>query len=133
MPEKIKILLIEDDQDDVEFLKVALTDNKVDFKMETLMRGDLIINWLEKTKLLPDIIIMDLNLPKLHGREVLCKIKEKKEFKDIPLLVLTTSSSLEDKEYCLTHGADRFFTKPSTTEGFSELARSITSIAKITR
>jgi DNA-binding response OmpR family regulator len=129
MPEILKILLIEDDLDDIEFLKVALADNSVAFTMETLMRGDLIISWLEDTRTLPDLIIMDLNLPKLHGKEVLCKIKEKERFKHIPLMVLTTSSSLEDKEYCLKNGADRFMTKPSDTPGFKELAESIAELA----
>lgn len=129
MPEQLHILLIEDDQDDVEFLKVALTDNGVAFNMETLTRGDLIIERLSKTNSVPDIIVMDLNLPKLHGREALCKIKKDKTFRHVPLMVLTTSSSVSDREYCLKQGANKFFSKPATTEGFSLLVNSIVEIS----
>jgi CheY-like chemotaxis protein len=129
MPEPLNILLIEDDLDDIDFLKAALTDNNVPFKIEALMQGDQIINWLINTKTDPDIIIMDLNLPKLHGREVICKIKENARFKDIPLIVLTTSSSAADREYCMEKGADMFISKPSSAGGFKDLIENIVNTA----
>jgi CheY-like chemotaxis protein len=129
MPENIKILLIEDDRDDIEFLKVALDDNNIKYSMETIIRGDLVPEWLKKCKDLPDIVIMDLNLPKIHGREVLCIIKDHPKFKTIPLIVLTTSSLPEDIDYCLQKGADKFISKPATTEGFAKLVGEIVKIA----
>jgi CheY-like chemotaxis protein len=129
MPEQLNILLIEDDMDDIEFLKGALSDNAVSFKMETLMQGDQIIGWLINAKTIPDIIIMDLNLPKLHGREVICRIKENERFKNIPLIVLTTSSSVNDRDYCINKGADMFISKPSSAEGFKELVENIVNTA----
>ena len=129
MPKKINIFLIEDDQDDKEFLEVALTDNKVEYNLEFINRGDLIIEWLEKAQSDPDIIIMDLNLPKLHGKEVICRIKENEKYKKVPFLVLTTSSSSADKLYCLDKGADRFMTKPADTEGFANLVKVVTQLA----
>jgi DNA-binding response OmpR family regulator len=129
MPKKISIFLIEDDHDDREFLEVALTDNGIQYVLETINRGDLIIEWLKNTQKPPDIIIMDLNLPKLHGREVICRIKEHPRFNKVPFLVLTTSSSIEDKEYCLEKGADKFLSKPSDTEGFKNLVQTIVQLA----
>jgi len=127
---KIKILLIEDDQDDVEFLTVALQEHNVTYSMETLTRGDQVVKRLETIGALPDLIIMDLNLPMLHGREVLCKIREHRDYREIPLLVLTTSSSAYDRDYCLENGATTFATKPATTEGFAELVHTIISLVK---
>jgi len=131
MPGKLKILLIEDDRDDVEFLKVALDDNRVHYSMETLMRGDLVPKWLSDQHERPDIFIMDLNLPKMHGREVICKIKEHPDFRTVPLIVLTTSSLPEDIEYCMRNGADKFISKPSTTEGFTVLVKDILETAAL--
>jgi DNA-binding response OmpR family regulator len=133
MPAKISILLVEDDHDDVEFFKVAMEDNKIPCLIEVLNRGDLIVNWLTTTKKIPDVIILDLNLPKLHGREVLCLIKEKERFKKIPLIVLTTSSSAVDRDFCIDHGADLFLTKPSTIEGFTNLVQNVCRAASKTR
>jgi DNA-binding response OmpR family regulator len=131
MPGKINILLIEDDQDDRELLEVALTDNEVPYELQYLNRGDLIIGWLKTAKVVPDLIIMDLNLPKLHGKEVICRIKEHDCFRKVPFLVLTTSSSQDDKKYCLDKGADLFLSKPSDMLGFSNLVEAILQLARL--
>lgn len=130
MPEKINILLIEDDHDDVELLEDALGDNHVSCQIEVLNQGDLVLPRLKQDKPLPDIIVMDLNLPKLHGREVLCLVKEHERFKKVPLMVLTTSSLDVDKKYCYDKGADKFITKPTTAEGFKQLVGEIISLAR---
>ena len=131
MPRPLNIFLIEDDHDDRELLEVALEDNAVSYKLDTINRGDLIIPWLENNTTQPDIIIMDLNLPKLHGREVICKIKENPKYSKTPFMVLTTSSSQTDKEYCLNKGADLFMSKPSDTEGFRQLINAIIQLAGV--
>jgi DNA-binding response OmpR family regulator len=125
MPGPLKVFLIEDDPDDRELLELALQDNEVVYRLDSVNRGDLVVPWMESCQNLPDIIIMDLNLPKLHGREVICKVKENPKFKKIPFLVLTTSSSEADRLYCLEKGADQFMSKPSDHEGFKILAETI--------
>jgi CheY-like chemotaxis protein len=130
MPEPFKILLIEDDPDDIDFLREAFKDNGVDVDLEILMRGDLITKWLISDSSVPHLIVMDLNLPKLHGREVLCLIRENKKFIKVPIVVLTTSSLEEDKEYCFKKGADKFISKPSSPEGFDELVKSLVKTVK---
>ena len=129
MPETINILLIEDDHDDIGFLTDALSENKVKFKLETLTRGDQITPYLAKKLPLPDLIVMDLNLPKLHGREVLCIIRDDKRFKNVPVIILTTSSLPEDRSFCMEKGADHFMSKPSSPEGFKHLTRFILQTA----
>src|SRR3954471_14772173 len=104
----IKLLLIEDDMDDVELLKEAFSDNNVEFEIELIMEGDRVKPYLETGEFIPSIIIMDLNLPKTDGKEILKEIKATDAFKSIPLIVFSTSSSKEDKEFSYSLGANKF-------------------------
>jgi CheY-like chemotaxis protein len=129
MSANIIILLIEDDQDDIELLQGAFSDLGINADFDILMQGHKIISWMESSRL-PDVIVMDLNLPMMHGREVICRIKENQRFSNIPVMVLTTSSQEKDRSYCLEKGADKFVSKPSTNEGFVELVNTIVALAK---
>ena len=124
----LNILLVEDDPDDVELLLEALHDNNVEFLMESIKEGDKVLPYLEMCNKFPDIIILDLNLPKMHGREVLISLKASR-FNHIPVVILTTSSSLEDREFCLKSGADKFLSKPAPVEGVNQTVMAITQIA----
>jgi CheY-like chemotaxis protein len=125
----INILLVEDDQDDIDLMQDTLRDNEVEFVMEIIKQGDKVIPYLEMCKNFPDIILLDLNLPKMHGREILERIKSAPDFKNIPVAILTTSSSREDIQFCLKAGANAFLTKPSTVDGFNETVSSILELA----
>jgi CheY-like chemotaxis protein len=125
----LNILLVEDDQDDVELMQDALQDNGINFTMEVVKQGDKVIPFLKACKNFPNVILLDLNLPKMHGREVLSRIKLSEEFKHIPIAILTTSSSKSEKEFCISAGATDFLTKPATVEGFNKTIRSIVEIA----
>ncbi|WP_331980350.1 response regulator [Ohtaekwangia sp.] len=124
----MNILLVEDDPDDVELLLEALHDNNVEFRMESIKEGDKVLPYLELCKILPDIIILDLNLPKMHGREVLISLKTSR-FSIIPVVILTTSSSRDDIDFCLKSGADKYISKPSTLDGFNRTVSMIAEIA----
>src|SRR5688572_18956947 len=125
----LNILLVEDDPDDVELMQDALQDNGIAFHMEVVRQGDRVLSFLETCKNFPNIILLDLNLPKMHGREVLSRIKLSKEFKHIPVVILSTSSSKSEREFCLSAGATKFLTKPTTVEGFNKTIQSIMEIA----
>lgn len=129
MPEGIQIFLIEDDADDIELLEVSLKDNKVDYNMDVVMEGDKVQEYLKNCKRLPHIIVMDFNLPRVHGRDIIKQIKSNEEFKNIPLIVLTTSTAKEDIEYSYKMGADSFITKPTTIQGFNAAVRTIAQLA----
>jgi CheY-like chemotaxis protein len=129
MSSKIDMLLVEDDPDDVELMRQALLDNSIKFEMEVINHGDRVIQYLESCKKFPDVIVLDLNLPKLHGREVLRKIKAVNSLSSIPVAILTTSSSQSERENCLKLGADIFITKPSSVAGFNEMITAIVNIA----
>jgi CheY-like chemotaxis protein len=125
----LNILLVEDDQDDVELMQDALKDNGVQFKMDVVRQGDKVLPFLKMCKNFPSIILLDLNLPKMHGREVLSRIKLSEDFRHIPIAILTTSSTQAEKEFCLSAGASHFLTKPSTVEGFNKTIQQILRIA----
>jgi DNA-binding response OmpR family regulator len=130
MKKKIRMLLVEDDSDDVQLLQEAMKDNKVDFEMEVIMEGDKVMPFLNSTANLPDIIVMDFNLPKIHGKELLVSIRSSAAFATIPLIVLTTSASPHDIQFARDNGADKFITKPSTIHGFNSAVHTIVSMAQ---
>jgi DNA-binding response OmpR family regulator len=129
MKKPLDILLIEDDIDDVDLLKEALNDNNVHYQMEVIMEGDKVYPYLKDTEKLPGIIVMDLNLPKTDGKEILQEIKASSPLINIPIVVLTTSSSKEDMDYCHRMGINKFITKPATIDGWNSTISSILDVA----
>jgi len=130
MKKALEILLVEDDIDDVDLLKEALLENNVEYQMEVIMEGDKVFKYLETVKSLPEIIVMDLNLPKTGGKEILQEIKANYTLTQIPIVILTTSSSREDIEYCNKMGISKFITKPATLEGWNNTIHSILHVVK---
>lgn len=130
MKSPLNILLIEDDIDDIDLLKDALNESNISYKMEVIMEGDKVYTYLTAADKLPEIIVMDLNLPKISGRELLIKIKSS-TFTEIPLVVLTTSSSKDDIDYCNNMGISKYITKPATIEGWNATITSILNVASV--
>lgn len=129
MKKALDILLIEDDIDDVDLLKDALLENDVHYQMEVIMEGDKVFSYLKTVETLPEIIVMDLNLPKTDGKKILQEIKSSFSLTQIPIVVLTTSSAKEDIEYCLRMGISKFITKPATIAGWTATIHSIVHVA----
>lgn len=125
---KINILLIEDDGDDIDLLREAFEMNNINCQINTVKEGDLAIPFLMDAHILPDIIVMDLNLPRMHGREILAHIKSSAELANIPLVVLTTSSLQEDVNFTFSMGINKYLTKPTTIEGFNSTVQAIVNI-----
>jgi CheY-like chemotaxis protein len=73
----------------------------------------------------PDIVLLDLNLPRMHGREVLARIKGDADLRTIPTIVLTTSSANADVRQCYELHANCYLTKPAQYEAFETLMKSI--------
>ena len=128
----IEILLVEDNPGDARLAVEALKDNKIRNELYTVEDGVEATNFLRKKGKYsnvprPDLILLDLNLPKKDGREVLAEIKEDDELKVIPVVVLTISKAEEDilKSYNLH--ANCFITKPIDLKQFMEVIKSIES------
>ncbi|HVG14529.1 MAG TPA: response regulator [Chitinophagaceae bacterium] len=126
----MKILLIEDDKDDVELLQEALDSSKVAYEMKVLTNGYSALEYIGTCTDSPHIIVLDYNLPKVHGRELLKEIKNGSILKDTPLVVLTTSSSTADLNFAYDHGADKYLIKPSTTQEIKTTVQTILSLAR---
>jgi CheY-like chemotaxis protein len=126
---KIKILLIEDDSDDIELLREAFDMNNISCHIDVVTEGDRAMPYLENAHELPDVIVMDMNLPKLHGREILAMIKKSEGLAKIPLVVLTTSSLQDDIKFSYSMGATQYITKPNTIEGFNNTVQKIVSVS----
>jgi DNA-binding response OmpR family regulator len=129
MKEPIHILLVEDDPDDLELLKVAFEESKTPFDFTVITQGHKVLSYLKESVLLPDIIVLDLNLPKTHGRDVLTDIKATDQFKILPIVILTTSSAKSDIDFCLANGADDYIVKPVTMAEYSTIVGTIIRIS----
>lgn len=127
---ELRILLIEDDNDDIELIQDALQDNHVSNTMQVLKDGGSVSNYLEKNGIVPDIIVMDFNLPKVHGRDILKSIKRTEQYKNVPVVILTTSSSQTDIDYSYKEGASKYLIKPTTSDGFRDVVKAIQELAK---
>jgi len=138
----IEILMVEDNPGDVRLTKEALNDAKVINNLHVADDGIEALNFLKrqgkyKDAIRPDLILLDLNLPKKDGREVLGEIKADPGLRQIPVVILTTSKAEEDilKTYDLH--ANCYITKPVDLEKFIEVISAIEdfwlSIVKLPR
>jgi CheY-like chemotaxis protein len=125
----MKMLLIEDDLDDIELLQDVLSAQGVVCEMEIANDGSAAVDYIKNCRDLPDIIILDFNLPKIHGKEVMLEIKSDPSFKNIPLVILTTSSAREDMDYSYKNGANKYLVKPNTLAGLHEIVKEIVHVA----
>jgi len=129
-PSAINILLVEDNPGDIRLTKEVLKDGKIQNNLSVVTDGEQAILFLQKTgeyinAITPDIILLDLNLPKKDGREVLAAIKSDPDLKCIPVIVLTTSAAEKDILNMYAHHANCYITKPVDFNQFINVIRSI--------
>ena len=128
---KINVLYIEDDEADVEFIQSALhATNSGGFEIRVLEDGEQALKFLNRHKEFkndpaPSLVLLDLNLPKVHGKDVLRRLKESDEFKHVPVVVLSTSSVQADIDETYGIGASGFITKPANFEGYKAAVKQI--------
>ena len=126
----IEILLVEDNPGDVRLTREALKEGKVYSNLHTVKDGVEAMEFLRRQGRYssvprPDIILLDLNLPKKDGREVLHEIKADDALKRIPVVVLTTSKAEEDVLRTYNLHANCYVTKPVDLEKFMVVVKSI--------
>ncbi len=124
--EKFNVLLVEDNEGDILLTKEALESSRYIGKLTTLKDGQAAIDYLENalkdiTATLPDIILLDINIPKKSGHEVLQYIKTHDKMKHLPVLMLTTSSAEKDIMTSYQNHANCFISKPIQIDDFMEL------------
>lgn len=126
----ITILLVEDDPGDVLMTREALADSKLLNNLHVASDGRQAIDFLsasatDPTTPKPDLVLLDLNLPKVDGREVLAFIKGDERLRRIPVVVLTTSSAEEDIARSYDLHANAYVTKPVDFEQFMSVVRKV--------
>ena len=128
--EVIDVLLVEDDPGDVLLIREAFEDNKVRNRLHVVSDGVEALAFLRREGEYadvpgPDLVLLDLNLPRKDGREVLAEIKGDEELKHIPVVVLTTSKAEEDVLRSYKLHANAYVTKPVDFDRFIEVVRQI--------
>jgi two-component system, chemotaxis family, response regulator Rcp1 len=120
-----EILLVEDNPGDIRLAKEALKEGGINHHLQVAMDGKEALAILHGEGALPDLIFLDLNLPKMDGREVLAQIKADDRLKRIPVVVLTTSSAEADIVKAYNLHANCYVTKPVDLERFIDLVKEI--------
>ncbi|TND08250.1 MAG: response regulator containing a CheY-like receiver domain and an HTH DNA-binding domain [Bacteroidetes bacterium] len=116
---KLEILIADDDAEDRMLITDALRESKYKDQISQVENGEELIHFLNgKSNRRPDLILLDLNMPKKDGREALKEIKSDKRLKNIPVVVLTTSGSDDDIEKTYSLGVNSYITKPA---GFHDM------------
>ncbi len=126
----IHVLMVEDDEEDVLLTQDALSSSKVTLDLHVVEDGALAMDYLHNSppyanEPRPDLILLDLNLPKKNGREVLNDIRTDAHLRAIPIIILTTSDQEEDVMKTYELGANCYITKPVGLEQFSKVVSSI--------
>ncbi|ULP71526.1 Response regulator rcp1 [Nodularia sphaerocarpa UHCC 0038] len=126
----IEVLLVEDNPGDAQLTRIALEDSKISVNLNVVEDGVEAMAFLQKQGNYanaphPDIVLLDLNLPRKDGREVLAEIKADQNFRRIPVVVLTTSQSEEDILKAYNLSANCFITKPVDFDQFVKIVQSI--------
>jgi CheY-like chemotaxis protein len=128
--ELIDVLLVEDDPGDVLLIEEAFADNKVRNRLHKVSDGVEALAFLRREGAYanvpqPDLVLLDLNLPRKDGREVLAEVKSDEALQQIPVVVLTTSKAEEDVLRSYKLHANAYVTKPVDFDRFIEVVRQI--------
>jgi two-component system, chemotaxis family, response regulator Rcp1 len=126
----IHILLVEDNEGDIILTKEALKEGKCYNSIDVVRDGEEAILYINRTgnfsdALIPDLILLDINLPKIDGKEVLKYLKSHAEFKKIPVIILTTSTLENDVIDSYNQNANCYIVKPVSFDSFVKVAQSI--------
>jgi CheY-like chemotaxis protein len=106
------ILMVDDDPEDVQFFCNALYESNQPFYCISVTNAEEALSFLENTLITPEFIFLDLNMPRINGRECLTKLKADPRSKDIPVIIYSTSSHKKEIDELYKLGAAMFITKP---------------------
>ncbi|MDQ0063280.1 response regulator [Paenibacillus harenae] len=126
----LEILLVEDNPGDIRLIVEVLKEGKITNHLNVVEDGEEALAYLRREgsyqhSIIPDIILLDLNLPKINGTEVLAEIKNDPQLRHIPVIILTTSEAEQDILKAYDLHANCYITKPVNLEQFLTVVRSI--------
>jgi two-component system, chemotaxis family, response regulator Rcp1 len=129
---RFRIVLIEDAVPDVFLVREALESNGLKFELHVLPDGEKAVEYVDKldegTEYPPHLFLVDLNLPRKSGGQVLERLRQSAKLNHIPVVILTSSDSPKDKAKASQYRATEYFRKPSRLEDFMKLGRLVAQI-----
>jgi CheY-like chemotaxis protein len=128
-----RILTVEDNRGDTMLLREAFEEAGVQVELEAILTGHEAIARLEGAaphagKPLPDLVILDLNLPGIYGHELLSLIRDHERLRELKTVILTSSNDPEEAAFCRARGVDAFLTKPMGMDGYRRIVDAITTL-----
>ncbi len=126
----VQLLLVEDDPGDVMLIQEAFADHNLEQAIDHVTDGEAALQYLRREGRYanaprPDLVLLDLNLPRVDGREVLAQVKSDESLRNIPIVVLTTSEAEEDVLRSYHLHANAYVTKPVDFDKFLNVVRKI--------
>lgn len=134
---KLRILLAEDNRGDVILVREALREHHIDHELHVVEDGEEALAYVARLgntdeMPCPDIVLLDLNLPKSDGTTVLAALRRRPESASVPVIVVTSSAAPADQALVARLGISRYFQKPSDYEEFMRLESVIRDVAGLT-
>jgi CheY-like chemotaxis protein len=122
--------MADDDEEDCLLACDAFAESGVKIAFSSVADGTELMDYLSEhfrsaAKRLPDLILLDMNMPRKDGRQALVEIKSEPAFQHIPIVILTSSEDQADVDFTMKAGAESFFTKPATFDEWVEIMRSL--------
>lgn len=129
-PSPVRILVVDDDPGDVLMIEEALEDSDVEKVIDVVNDGQEAMEFLRRegrhtAAQRPDVILLDLNMPRMDGRQVLGEVKRDEDLRTIPIVVLTTSNADTDVVSSYTLQANAYVTKPIDLDDFNDVVHRI--------
>ena len=129
----IRVLLAEDNPGDVQLVQEALLEHQINFELAVCSDGALALSYLEtvggETGVpCPDVFLLDLNLPKASGDQILKKFRTQSNCADTPVIIVTSSDAPRDRERATQLGAAHYFRKPADFDEFMTLGAVVKSL-----
>ena len=130
MSEFIQVLLVEDNPADADLMRETIEGSKLRLDLSTVKDGDEAIQYLRGEGAFanakrPDLILLDLNLPRMNGRQVLASVKGDADLRGIPVVVLTSSSAEQDIVQSYNLGANCYVIKPVDLKAFQSIVKQV--------
>jgi len=119
------ILLVDDDHDDHFLLREAFTRQVPQSLIESVYDGDEALQYLDSCLILPDLIVLDLNMPKLSGYDTLRRIRADLRLINIPIVIYSTSRKGIDRELTIAAGANAFYCKANTQHSLQSVVKEL--------
>jgi len=126
MPDsETRILLVDDSDDDIFLVREAFKESGIAHRLDAISDGEAALSFLREDGNRPDVVLLDINMPRFSGFDVLEWVQSDPNLRDIPVVMLTTSEQPEDVRRATEGGARDYFRKPVEFSGLRELACSV--------